>query len=164
MHQGNFDDHQSSSCKSQPIAVVFSAQWRSSHSNSCRVFVFRAGCAQPPAVQHGDLVNRTEANRDSFPVGTVLTYGCEPGYTADGPTSIICDSSGSWFSQAPRCIQSNGEFVRTQLGFHGKILSGSQAVVCTPLKRICRQPFFFEPLTGFMSNCFARTISASTHA
>ncbi|KAM9779382.1 sushi domain-containing protein 6 [Syngnathus typhle] len=66
-----------------------------------------SGCAQPPAVQHGDLLNLTEANRDSFPAGAVLTYGCEPGYIADGPTSIICDSSGSWFSQPPRCIKSN---------------------------------------------------------
>ncbi|XP_061609044.1 sushi domain-containing protein 6 [Phyllopteryx taeniolatus] len=66
-----------------------------------------SGCAQPPAVQHGDLLNQTEANRDSFPMGAVLTYGCEPGYTADGPISITCDISGSWSNQPPRCVRSN---------------------------------------------------------
>ncbi|XP_077408513.1 sushi domain-containing protein 6 [Vanacampus margaritifer] len=66
-----------------------------------------SGCAQPPAAQHGELLNQTEANRDSFPAGAVLTYVCEPGYTADGPTSITCDSSGSWSNQPPRCVKSN---------------------------------------------------------
>lgn len=67
------------------------------------------GCARPLGVQHGDLLNRTEANRGSFPPGTLLTYGCEPGYTADGPTSIICTSSGGWSHQPPSCVRSNGE-------------------------------------------------------
>ncbi|XP_076023412.1 sushi domain-containing protein 6, partial [Genypterus blacodes] len=66
-----------------------------------------SGCAPPPGVQHGDLLNQTEANRGSFPPGTLLTYGCEPGYTADGPTSIICTSSGAWSHQPPHCIRSN---------------------------------------------------------
>ncbi|XP_061843127.2 sushi domain-containing protein 6 [Nerophis lumbriciformis] len=67
-----------------------------------------SGCARPSDVQNGDLLNQTEANRDSFPPGTVLTYGCEPGYTADGPTSITCadSGSGSW-SHQPRCVRSN---------------------------------------------------------
>ncbi|XP_067427791.1 sushi domain-containing protein 6 [Thunnus thynnus] len=66
-----------------------------------------SGCARPSGVQHGDLLNQTEANRGSFPPGTLLTYGCEPGYTADGPTTIICTSSGAWSQQPPRCIRSN---------------------------------------------------------
>ncbi|KAE8286705.1 Sushi domain-containing protein 6 [Larimichthys crocea] len=66
-----------------------------------------SGCARPPGVQHGDLLNQTEANRGSFPPGTLLAYGCGPGYTADGPTSIICTSSGAWSHQPPRCIRSN---------------------------------------------------------
>ncbi|KAM3603362.1 uncharacterized protein V6R79_020795 [Siganus canaliculatus] len=65
-----------------------------------------SGCVQPSGVQHGGLLNRTEANRGSFPPGTLLTYGCEPGYTADGPTSIICTSAGAWSYQPPRCIRS----------------------------------------------------------
>ncbi|XP_040015964.1 sushi domain-containing protein 6 [Gasterosteus aculeatus] len=64
-----------------------------------------SGCARPPGVQHGDLLNQTEANRGSFPPGTLLTYGCESGYTADGTTSIICTSSGAWSHQPPRCIR-----------------------------------------------------------
>ncbi|KAM9840821.1 sushi domain-containing protein 6 [Aulostomus maculatus] len=65
-----------------------------------------SGCARPPGMQHGDLLNQTEANRGSFPPGTLLTYGCEPGYTADGLTSIICTSSGAWSHQPPRCVRS----------------------------------------------------------
>lgn len=87
------------------------------HSNlkATNLFLFSSllsvslGCARPPGVQHGDLLNQTEANRGSFPPGTLLTYGCEPGYTADGPTSIICTSSGDWSPQPPSCIRSNGE-------------------------------------------------------
>uniref|UniRef100_A0A3Q3VVL9 Sushi domain-containing protein n=1 Tax=Mola mola TaxID=94237 RepID=A0A3Q3VVL9_MOLML len=48
-----------------------------------------------------------KSNRGSFPPGTLLTYGCEPGYITDGPTSIICTSSGVWSPQPPRCIRSN---------------------------------------------------------
>ncbi|KAM8832603.1 sushi domain-containing protein 6 isoform 1-T2 [Spinachia spinachia] len=64
-----------------------------------------SGCARPPGVQHGDLLNQTEANRGSFLPGTLLTYGCESGYTADGTTTIICTSSGAWSHQPPRCIR-----------------------------------------------------------
>ncbi|XP_069017752.1 sushi domain-containing protein 6 [Embiotoca jacksoni] len=66
-----------------------------------------SGCARPPSVQHGDLLNQTEANRGSFLPGTLLTYGCEPGYTADGPATIICTSSGAWSYDPPRCLRSN---------------------------------------------------------
>ncbi|XP_070705528.1 sushi domain-containing protein 6 [Pempheris klunzingeri] len=66
-----------------------------------------SGCVRPSGVQHGDLLNQTEANRGSFPPGTLLTYGCEPGYTADGPSSIICTSSGAWSHRPPRCIRSS---------------------------------------------------------
>lgn len=75
-------------------------------------FSLSLGCTRPTVVQHGDLLNQTEANRGSFPPGTLLMYGCEPGYIIDGPTSIICTSSGVWSPQPPRCIRSNSE--RTQ--------------------------------------------------
>ncbi|XP_062293298.1 sushi domain-containing protein 6 isoform X1 [Scomber scombrus] len=68
-----------------------------------------SGCARPSSVQHGDLLNQTEANRGSFPPGTLLTYGCEHGYTADGPTTIICTSSGTWSHEPPRCTRTIGE-------------------------------------------------------
>ncbi|XP_014061405.1 sushi domain-containing protein 6 [Salmo salar] len=66
-----------------------------------------SGCAQPLAVQHGDLVNQTEANRGSFPPGTLLSYGCDPGYTPDGPTTITCTTAGTWSQQPPRCIHAD---------------------------------------------------------
>lgn len=68
-----------------------------------------SGCGQPPAVQHGQLLNQTEANRGSFPPGALLMYGCDPGYTTDGPISIICASSGDWSHQPPHCIKSNSK-------------------------------------------------------
>ncbi|XP_023127531.2 sushi domain-containing protein 6 [Amphiprion ocellaris] len=66
-----------------------------------------SGCARPPGVQHGDLLNQTKSNQGSFLPGALLTYGCELGYTADGPTTIICTSSGAWSHQPPRCIRSS---------------------------------------------------------
>lgn len=67
------------------------------------------GCGQPPDVQHGELLNQTEANRGSFPPGALLMYGCDPGYSADGPISIICTSLGAWSHEPPHCIKSNSE-------------------------------------------------------
>ncbi|KAJ0061012.1 hypothetical protein NL108_004728 [Boleophthalmus pectinirostris] len=66
-----------------------------------------SGCARPPGVQHGDLLNQTEANRGSFPPGTLLSYSCEPGYSAEGPVSIICTSLGTWSHPPPRCVRNN---------------------------------------------------------
>lgn len=66
-----------------------------------------SGCARPPGVQHGELLNQTEANRGSFPPGTQLTYSCEPGYITDTPTSIVCTSTGTWSHEPPRCFRSN---------------------------------------------------------
>lgn len=77
--------------------------------------VLPPGCVRPPGVQHGDLLNRTEANRGSFLPGSLLMYGCEPGYTADGPTSIICTSLGVWSHQPPRCIRNNSKRQRKPL-------------------------------------------------
>uniref|UniRef100_A0A3P8UYS1 Sushi domain containing 6 n=1 Tax=Cynoglossus semilaevis TaxID=244447 RepID=A0A3P8UYS1_CYNSE len=66
-----------------------------------------SGCARTPGVQHGDMLKPTEANRGSFPPGTLLTYGCEPGYTADGSTTIVCTNSGTWSHPPPLCIRGN---------------------------------------------------------
>nr|XP_013999191.1 unnamed protein product [Salmo salar] len=67
-----------------------------------------SGCPRPVAVEHGDLVNQTEANRGSFLPGTLLSYSCEPGYTPDGPTTITCTTAGTWSHLPPRCISTNG--------------------------------------------------------
>ncbi|XP_064847736.1 sushi domain-containing protein 6 isoform X1 [Oncorhynchus masou masou] len=66
-----------------------------------------SGCPQPLDVQHGELVNQTEANRGSFPPGTLLSYGCEPGYAPDGPASITCTTAGTWSHLPLRCISTN---------------------------------------------------------
>uniref|UniRef100_A0A667ZGS5 Sushi domain containing 6 n=1 Tax=Myripristis murdjan TaxID=586833 RepID=A0A667ZGS5_9TELE len=66
-----------------------------------------SGCPRPASILHGDLVNQTEANRGSFPPGTLLSYSCETGYIAEGPTTIICTSSGAWSHQPPHCTRSN---------------------------------------------------------
>lgn len=54
------------------------------------------------------LVNLTETNRGSFPLGTVLQYSCDPGYLADGPSIITCTPLNLWTSDPPRCIRSDG--------------------------------------------------------
>uniref|UniRef100_A0AAZ3NZB4 Sushi domain-containing protein n=1 Tax=Oncorhynchus tshawytscha TaxID=74940 RepID=A0AAZ3NZB4_ONCTS len=72
-----------------------------------------SGCPQPLAVQHGELVNQTEANRGSFPPGTLLSYGCEPGYAPDGPTSITCTTAGTWTRLPLRCINTNACLILT---------------------------------------------------
>lgn len=64
------------------------------------------GCARPFMVQHGSA-NLTETNQGSFAVGTVLRYSCDPGYLADGPSTINCSPSGHWTSDPPRCIRSD---------------------------------------------------------
>ncbi|KAM6915722.1 sushi domain-containing protein 6 [Xenentodon cancila] len=66
-----------------------------------------SGCPRPPNVQHGDLLNQTESNRGSFSPGSQLTFGCDPGYMPDGPTTIICTIAGTWSHQPPNCIKSN---------------------------------------------------------
>ncbi|XP_011610478.1 sushi domain-containing protein 6 [Takifugu rubripes] len=92
-----------------------SSSWSPAHSLATSALLLftllphvdASGCGQPPGVQHGELLNQTEANRGSFPPGTLLMYGCDPGYTADGSISIICTSSGAWSHQPPHCIKSN---------------------------------------------------------
>ncbi|KAG7283038.1 hypothetical protein CRUP_012931 [Coryphaenoides rupestris] len=66
-----------------------------------------SGCPRPDGMPHGDLVNQTEANRGSFPPGTLLTYGCDSGYSPDGPTTITCTSAGAWSHPPPRCLRSS---------------------------------------------------------
>uniref|UniRef100_A0A668U2E6 Sushi domain-containing protein n=1 Tax=Oreochromis aureus TaxID=47969 RepID=A0A668U2E6_OREAU len=64
------------------------------------------GCIRPSMVQHGSA-NLTDSNRSLFPVGTVLHYGCDPGYLPAGPTSLTCTKLGDWSSEPPRCIRSD---------------------------------------------------------
>lgn len=65
-----------------------------------------SGCPRPPVVSHGHG-NLTETNRGSFPVGTLLQYSCDPGYTLDGYSIITCTVSGQWSSEPPRCVKND---------------------------------------------------------
>ncbi|KAM9842470.1 sushi domain-containing protein 4-like [Aulostomus maculatus] len=64
------------------------------------------GCLRPFMEQHVSS-NLTETNSSSFPVGTILQYHCDPGYTPDGPTVLTCTTLGHWSSEPPRCIRSD---------------------------------------------------------
>ncbi|XP_048830443.1 sushi domain-containing protein 6 isoform X2 [Brienomyrus brachyistius] len=80
-------------------------EWDSPMQISCRP-VTDQECQKPPSVLHS-WVNLTETNRGSFPLGTVLQYGCNQGYAVDGPTVITCMSSGLWSPEPPSCVRSD---------------------------------------------------------
>ncbi|XP_076834473.1 sushi domain-containing protein 6-like [Brachyhypopomus gauderio] len=65
-----------------------------------------SSCVRPFSIQHGQ-VNVSETNRGSFPVGTVLQYSCDSGFTVDGPSIVICTREGLWTSGPPRCLHNN---------------------------------------------------------
>ncbi|KAF4083898.1 hypothetical protein AMELA_G00122670 [Ameiurus melas] len=68
--------------------------------------VLSQGCVRPFSIQHGQ-VNVTETNRGSFPVGTVLQYSCDSGYTVDGPSIVMCTRESLWSSGPPRCLHNS---------------------------------------------------------
>ncbi|GAA6079855.1 C-1-tetrahydrofolate synthase, cytoplasmic [Tachysurus ichikawai] len=78
-------------------------EWNGPMEISC---VLSQGCVRPFSIQHGQ-VNVTETNRGSFPVGTVLQYRCDLGYTVDGPSIVVCTREGLWSSGPPRCLHNN---------------------------------------------------------
>ncbi|KAF4071123.1 hypothetical protein AMELA_G00281430 [Ameiurus melas] len=65
-----------------------------------------SGCSRPSAVLHG-RVNLTETNRGSFPVGTVLQYSCDSGYTLSGEPLITQPLLGRWSSITPHCLKND---------------------------------------------------------
>ncbi|XP_072541567.1 sushi domain-containing protein 6 isoform X2 [Salminus brasiliensis] len=69
-----------------------------------------SGCSRPSTVQHG-RGNLTETNHNSLPIGTVLQYSCDSGYTLSGEGIITCISPGHWSSSPPHCSKSDGELV-----------------------------------------------------
>ncbi|CAK6957131.1 sushi domain-containing protein 4-like isoform X3 [Scomber scombrus] len=77
-------------------------QWDGPMQISC----VRQGCMRPFMEQHV-LTNLTETKNNSFPVGTVLEYHCDPGYLPDGPSILTCTALGHWSSEPPRCIRSD---------------------------------------------------------
>uniref|UniRef100_A0AAQ5YVR0 Sushi domain-containing protein n=1 Tax=Amphiprion ocellaris TaxID=80972 RepID=A0AAQ5YVR0_AMPOC len=64
------------------------------------------GCIRPSMLQHGST-NLTDTNSNTFPVGTVLQYSCDPGYLPAGRSILTCTTRGDWSSELPRCIRSD---------------------------------------------------------
>ncbi|XP_066532701.1 sushi domain-containing protein 6 isoform X2 [Hoplias malabaricus] len=65
-----------------------------------------SGCSRPSFVQHG-RENLTETNRGFLPIGTVLQYSCDSGYTLSGDGIITCIPPGLWSSNPPHCLKND---------------------------------------------------------
>ena len=57
-------------------------------------------CQNPPVIEHGSPV---EDYGDGIALGAYLSYVCDPGYNAEGTSSIRCLYSGLWDSTHPLC-------------------------------------------------------------
>ena len=64
------------------------------------------GCLRPPAYSNG-YVNITEY-QTSFPVGTVISYHCFPGFKLDGSAYVECLHNLIWSSSPPQCLSLEG--------------------------------------------------------
>ena len=53
----------------------------------------------PPA----GVITYSGGSPDNRPVGTVATYGCDPGFTLNGGSTRTCQSDGTWSGPAPTC-------------------------------------------------------------
>ncbi|CAD7679812.1 unnamed protein product [Nyctereutes procyonoides] len=60
------------------------------------------GCLRPLASSNG-YVNVSDL-QTSFPVGTVISYHCFPGFKLEGAESLECLHSLLWSSSPPRCL------------------------------------------------------------
>ena len=60
-------------------------------------------CLKPISPQHGGW----RASKQSFIVGTVVTYYCLPGYTLVGSKTAVCATDlfhSFWVCDTPRCV------------------------------------------------------------
>ena len=64
------------------------------------------GCLRPLASSNG-YVNVSDL-QTSFPVGTVISYHCFPGFKLEGAESLECLHSLLWSSSPPRCLALEG--------------------------------------------------------
>lgn len=111
--------------------------------NLCSSFSL-PGCVRPFSIQHGQ-VNVTETNRGSFPVGTVLQYSCDSGYTVDGPSIVMCTRESLWSSGPPRCLHNSCEFLHTILN--------SVRVLKNTHKPMSIKKWFNNILINYVFNC-----------
>lgn len=65
------------------------------------------GCLRPLASSNG-YVNISEF-QTSFPVGTVISYHCFPGFKLEGPDYLECLHSLIWSASPPRCLALEGK-------------------------------------------------------
>lgn len=75
------------------------------------------GCLRPLASTNG-YVNISEF-QISFPVGTVISYRCFPGFKLDGSAYLECLHNLIWSSSPPRCLALEGN---TSYSFQSCIL------------------------------------------
>lgn len=64
------------------------------------------GCLRPLASSNG-YANISEL-QTSFPVGTVISYHCFPGYKLEGAERLECLHSLIWSTSPPRCLALEG--------------------------------------------------------
>ncbi|XP_070201910.1 uncharacterized protein [Littorina saxatilis] len=58
-------------------------------------------CPAPPqSISNGHMLRET----GTFTVGRSVTYLCDLGYTAQGQTTLTCQSNGNWSSAVPVCV------------------------------------------------------------
>eukprot|EP00731_Ephydatia_muelleri_P015162 Em0008g882a len=84
---------------------------------------------------------------DSNTVGSSLTFSCDQGYTLTGPTTIACQTDGSWSGPVPSCIATNCSLITSDPHLHtkgsgevgtsvrftcdfGYVLNGSETLTC----------------------------------
>ena len=58
-------------------------------------------CPEPPqSISNGHLLGET----GTFTVGQSVTYLCDLGFVAQGPSTLTCQGSGNWSSSVPTCV------------------------------------------------------------
>ncbi|XP_066191655.1 LOW QUALITY PROTEIN: complement receptor type 1-like [Sylvia atricapilla] len=57
-------------------------------------------CPSPPNIDKG---NHDSQHLEVFPMGMVVNYSCDPGYSLVGEASISCTDSGNWSLPLPQC-------------------------------------------------------------
>ena len=60
-------------------------------------------------------------------IGSSLTFSCGQGYTLTGPTTIACQTDGSWSGSVPSCVEGEGEVVCVEWKGEGLYIELSQA-------------------------------------
>ncbi|XP_029791216.1 complement receptor type 2 isoform X3 [Suricata suricatta] len=76
------------------------------------------GCLPPPPISHGSYAI---LDKEFFPIGQEVSYGCDPGYTLIGTNPIQCTSLGTWSHTAPECEAKSCDDIPNQL-LNGRVV------------------------------------------